>query len=64
MPRYCQNPLLSTTRDAKIRIRIQLRTPYAAAPCGSVAKIAREDVEKGDHAPLARFGSVFRLFWG
>jgi transcriptional regulator NrdR family protein len=37
--------------------------PYAPAPCGSVAKIARKEVEKGDHVALARFGSVFRLFW-
>jgi hypothetical protein len=36
---------------------------YAPAPCGSVANIARKDVEKGDHTVLARFGSVFRLFW-
>ncbi|MGB9276169.1 MAG: hypothetical protein WCC08_13115 [Terrimicrobiaceae bacterium] len=63
MPRYCQNPPLGTTRDAKIRIRIQLRTPYAAAPCGSIAKIARKVVEKAIQATLARFGSVFRLFW-
>jgi hypothetical protein len=63
MPRCCQNLPLDRTPDAKIRIRIQLRTPYAPAPCGSVANIARKDVEKGDHTVLARFGSVFRLFW-
>jgi hypothetical protein len=34
-----------------------IRTPR------TVANIARKDVEKGDHTVLARFGSVFRLFW-
>ena len=62
MPRYCQNPPLGTTRDAKIRIRIQLRTPYAPAPCGSVAKIARKDVEKGDHATLGASDRFFAYF--
>jgi hypothetical protein len=26
------------------------------------SKNRRKDAEKGDHAPLARFGSIFRLF--
>jgi hypothetical protein len=64
MPRSCHNRPLGTTPNAKIRIRTNIRTPRAAAPCGSVVKIARKDVEKCDHAALARFGSVFRLFWG
>ena len=59
MPRYCHNPPLGTMPNAKIRIR----TPYAAAPCGSVTKISRKDVENATHATLAHFGSVFRLFW-
>ena len=61
MLRYCQNPPLGTTRDAKIRIQIQLRTPMLQHVRFS-SKNRPQDVEKGDHAPLARFGSLFRLF--
>jgi hypothetical protein len=44
MSSYCHNPPLGTLPNAKIRIR----TTYAAAPYGSLAKIASKDVEKGD----------------
>jgi hypothetical protein len=56
MSPYCHNPPLDTTPNAKIRTRI----PYAAPPCGFVAKIACKDVEK---CGPRDFGPVFRLFW-
>ena len=40
------------------------RTPYAAAPYGSVAKIACKDLENAARATLAHFGSVFSLILG
>lgn len=60
MPRYCHNPSFGTTPNATIRVR----TPYAAAPWGSVAKSGCEDVENAIHAPLACFGSGFSLILG
>ena len=58
MPRYCHNPPLGTTPNAKIRIR----TPYAAAPCGSVAKIARKDVENATPRRWRTSGRFFAYF--
>ena len=60
MSPYCHNPAPGTTPNAKIRIR----TTYAAAPCGSVAKSPAKISKNAAHATLAHFGSVFRLFWG
>ena len=59
MLQYCHNPL--PRHDAEPEIRI--RTPYAAAPCGSVTKIALKDLENTTHATLAHFEPIFRLFW-
>ncbi len=58
MSPYCHNPPLGTRPKAKIRIR----TPYAAATCGSVTKIACKDVGNATHATLAHVESVFRYF--
>ena len=64
MPRYCHNRPLGTTPNAKIRIRTNIRTPCAAAPCGSVAKIARKDVEKCDPRDAGALRVGFSLILG
>ena len=64
MLRSCHNRPLGTTPNAKIRIRTNIRTPRAAAPCGSVVKIARKDAEKCDQAALASLRVGFSLILG
>jgi hypothetical protein len=59
---YAAIPPKSVTRHNAER-QIRIRTHFAATPCGSVAKIGREDGEHATLAPLVPFGSVFRLFW-
>ena len=60
MLRYCHNPPLGTMPNAEIRIR----TPYAAAPCGSVTKIARKDLEKCDPRDAGALRVGFSLILG
>ena len=55
-PHYCHHPTLRTAPTPKIRIR----TTYAPAPCGSVAKISRKDVEK--MRPRRRWCASGRFF--
>ena len=51
---------LGTMPNAEIRIR----TPYAAAPCGSVTKIALKDLEKYDPRDAAALRAGFSLILG
>ena len=60
MPRYCHNPPLGTTPNAKIRIR----TPCASAPCGSVAKIAAKMSKKCDQRAAGALRVGFSLILG
>ena len=55
MSPYCHNPPLGTRPKAKIRIR----TPYAAAPCGSVTKIA---CKMSEMPPTRRWRTSNRFF--
>ena len=59
MPHYCR--ISSSSRRQMSNSPSSLTS--AAPPCGLAAKIGREDVENATHAPLACFGSAFRLFW-
>jgi hypothetical protein len=57
MPPYCHNPPLGTRSNAKIRIR----TTYAAAPYGFVAKIAYKNVQKCDPSDAGALRVGFSL---
>ena len=54
---------ITRRRDAKAH-NSHLNPLMLAPPCGSVAKIGREDVENATRAPLVSFGSVFSLILG
>ena len=43
---------------------INIGTPCAASPRGSVAIISHKDAENAPHSTLARFGPVFSLILG
>ena len=64
MPRYCHNPPLGTTPNATIRIQTNIRTPYAAAPCGSAAEITRKHVEKMRPTRPWRVSGRFFAYFG
>jgi hypothetical protein len=51
---------LGTMSNAEIRIR----TPYPAAPCGSVTKIALKDLEKYDPRDAGALRAGFSLILG
>ena len=53
-------PFLGTMSNAEIRIR----TPYPAAPCGSVTKIALKDLEKYDPRDAGALRAGFSLILG
>jgi hypothetical protein len=60
MSPYCHNPAPGTTPNAKIRIR----TTYAAAPCGSVAKSLAKMSKNAAHATLGTLRVGFSLILG
>jgi len=64
MPRYCHDPPLGTTPNAKIRIRTNIGTLCSSAPCGSVAKTAAKMSKKCDQGDAGALRAGFSLILG